>query len=129
MLAFPHLGKRQERGFTLTELLVVIAILGILAGIALPVMLNQVNKAKESEAKQNLGVCARSQQAYFEQNANFADTLEKLGSGIPAETHNYKYSASAETLQDSENNIKSIGCCMAEGKIPGIETYVNCTGN
>ena len=42
---------RRTEGFTLIELLIVIIIIGILAAIAIPMFLNQRDKAKDSAVK------------------------------------------------------------------------------
>ena len=47
-----------EKGFTLVELLVVVVILVVLAAIAVPIFLNQANKAKESKAQSTVGAIA-----------------------------------------------------------------------
>jgi len=65
-------NKKKDEGFTLIELLVVIIIIGVLSAVALPNLLGQVGKARESEAKNGVGAINRAQQAYFTENGAFA---------------------------------------------------------
>ena len=83
--------KNQDKGFTLIELLVVVIIIGILAAIALPSLLSQTTKAKQAEARQNVGAMNRAQQAYYLEKQSFANNMGDLGVGIKSQSENFAY--------------------------------------
>jgi prepilin-type N-terminal cleavage/methylation domain-containing protein len=67
--------KKPEHGFTLIELLVVVVIIGILATIALPTFLSQINKARQAEARNAVVTAGKLQQATFVQKEAFANSF------------------------------------------------------
>ena len=70
--------RQRNGGFTLLELLIVMIITGILFAISIPSLVNQIGRARETEATNRLGVLARAQQAYHWEYQQFAPTLEAL---------------------------------------------------
>ena len=62
----------RRAGFTLVELMIVVAIIGILATIAIPNYLKMSAKAKQAEAKMNLGSIFVVQIAYYSENSTYA---------------------------------------------------------
>jgi type IV pilus assembly protein PilA len=126
-----HLNNKSEKGFTLVELLVVIIIIGILSAIAIPNFLNQAAKAKQTEAKQNIGMINRVQSIYRTQNNQFAGSFDLLAIGTLAgttgntTTNNYSYTLSATTesayllAQSKDSGLK--------GYSGGTNRYLNTT--
>ena len=61
----------NNKGFTLIELMIVIAVLAIIATIALPSFLGQVQKARRSDAKQALFDAAAKLEQYYQDNKGY----------------------------------------------------------
>ena len=70
--------NNNNYGFTLIEVLVVTIIISFLAAISIPSFFGQVSKARETDAKNNLGIIARSQQVYHFEKRSFAQDINKL---------------------------------------------------
>lgn len=102
-LSYLRNKKNQDEGFTLIELLVVVIIIGVLAAVALPNLLGQVGKARESELKNAVGTVNRTQQAYHFERQTFTSSIDNLGVKIPQE-----YQTAAPTLAATSTNATVI---------------------
>jgi prepilin-type N-terminal cleavage/methylation domain-containing protein len=91
--------EKNNEGFTLIELLVAVIIIGILAAIAMPNFLRQVQRATQSEAQSYVGSVLRTQQTYRLEHGEFATAVNQLQVRIPDETENYKYTINGATNQ------------------------------
>ncbi|HEY6795555.1 MAG TPA: prepilin-type N-terminal cleavage/methylation domain-containing protein [Kineosporiaceae bacterium] len=64
----------RDQGFTLIELLVVMIIIGILAAIAIPVFLNQRQKAVDTSIKSDLKAAADFEETWFVDHSAYSTT-------------------------------------------------------
>ncbi|MCP4895436.1 MAG: prepilin-type N-terminal cleavage/methylation domain-containing protein [bacterium] len=55
---------RRERGFTLIELLIVVAIIGVIAAIAIPNLLNAINRGRQKATMGDMRTIATAIEAY-----------------------------------------------------------------
>jgi len=69
---------KQQKGFTLVELMIVVAIIGILSTIAIPNYLKMIGRAKQAEAKMNLGAIYTAEISYYAENATFAGGVDSF---------------------------------------------------
>jgi type IV pilus assembly protein PilA len=65
--------KREEGGFTLIELMVVVVIIGVLAAIAVPNLVGQVGKARNTEGQNGVAALNSAQQIYRTGNNTFGN--------------------------------------------------------
>jgi len=63
--------KTLAKGFTLIELLIVVAIIGIVAAIAIPNLLNAVDKGKQKRTMADMRAIGTAMEAYAVENTDY----------------------------------------------------------
>src|SRR6266581_2113609 len=125
---------KGDRGFTLIELMIVVAIIGILAAIAIPNFMTYQAKARQSEAKVNLGGIFTTATSYFAENNTFSvltgDTLGYKPAGTSKYNLYYGGTANANTITPA---FRSVGVpCDAQAPsatpVPAGSTSTSTTG-
>jgi|GEM_PF-472878 len=119
-----HLAQnKKNQGFTLIEILVTVIIIGVLASFALPNVLGQTAKARQAEAKLDLGTIDRAQQSYKGEKGTFTRlTNPFLGVVIQGVYYNFSgpvsdngtyASHSASAISTYVNDIKNYASAVS----------------
>ena len=125
--ATPEQTKR-DGGFTLIELLVVVVIIGVLAAIAIPIFLNQKDKAAEAGVKSDIKTASTYMETWFVDNAtyvgggaNLASTDYKSSNGttitVPGETAD-SYCIQAAGSTETVFHLTSVDGAVVPGACP-----------
>ena len=78
MKRYPSTAVGNQRGFTLIELMVVIVILGILAGLIVPRIMGEPDKAKKLKARMQIESIGTALKMYKLDNGNYPSTEQGL---------------------------------------------------
>ena len=89
--------KRNSKGFTLIELLIVVAIIGIIAAIAIPNLLNAIDRGKQKRTMADIRSIGTAVEAYA------------------VDTNKYPVATTAATLQSTVEPIYIKSMPLADG--------------
>ncbi len=112
------LTTQKESGFTLIEVMMVVMILGIVSAIAVPNFLRYQAKARQAEARQNLGGIFVAEIAYFGELSRYG-TFNQIGFSVAGASNRYTYRSGIGGDNIQSSIPPGVGV-VAEGTCGGV---------
>lgn len=136
--------RLNKKGFTLIELLIVVAIIGIIAAIAIPNLLNAIQRGKQKRTMADMRAIGTAVEAYAVDNNKYPDSASNVSvitddvepiyiKKVPTQdgwAHAFDYvsapsgSAQSYSIQSAGKNTVAEATCAA-GSYKGITTNFN----
>jgi general secretion pathway protein G len=120
--------RRYEAGFTMIEMIIVIAIIAILLGIAVPIYIHHMERAKEAVLREDLYTMRNAIDQYTQDKQRAPQALEDLVSAgylrvVPTDP----FTHTADWVTVSEDSVMSVdqtqpGLSDVHSSAPGIGT-------
>jgi len=113
--------KQTEQGFSLIELLIVVAIIGIIAAIAIPQLMDAIDRSKQRRSMGDMHTIATANGTYNVDQQNYAPNLGALVGGeylqVAITTDGWGTNFVYNTTGDSYD-LTSLGSDSAAGPAP-----------
>lgn len=113
----------STRGFTLLEVLVTVVIVGILALIAYPSYLSQVQKSRRAEGKSAVLAAAVQMERYFTERNTYATATLGVNGVYPGQTEHGYYSLALSGLGVNDYTLTAVPAGIQAGDPCGNLTY------
>jgi type IV pilus assembly protein PilA len=130
--------RNGERGFTMIEILVVLLIVAVLSAIAIPLFVNQRDKARDADAKTAVTVAVGTMEVFHQDHNTFAGAdaaaLVKIEPslaetpGLTVDADDDRYTLSVDSKSDGQFTVEHTltstertcdpaghGACRADG--------------
>ena len=117
--------SKSGTGFTLTELLIVVIIVGIVATLALPMLVKTMEKAKLGEAASNLNLIRTGEKIYFLEYGRFVNNMSDLNIEDPNSQANRYFDYTINPADASDFTAKA---ARREGRYNGKAVYIDKSG-
>lgn len=116
--------KKFGAGFTLTEILIVVIIIGVLATLALPMLVKTLEKAKVGEAVANLNLIRTGQKIYYLEYSTFWPNITQLNVEDPNEASSRYFEYTATSAGDTlSSDFTATATRGGTGAIPAPSPY------